>query len=136
MKTKTKLKNLIILGLLVSAFMAGCNKNDSVTGPNNLNNQVSFQISQQNGQNGGVEFLFQPSVNVKISRVISKYPAQQFADTISNVNANYVYSKDTIYLINEYTGVQNGQQWNFDFTGSVQSQNNSNYNVTSNYTVQ
>jgi hypothetical protein len=134
MKTKNIFKNSVLLVLLALAALAGC-KNDSVLGPNG-NNQVSFQISQQNGQNGGVEFIFQPSVDTKISRVISKLPAQQFADTINAPNPNYLYSKDSLYFINEYIGVQNGQQWNFDFTGTVPGMNNSNYTVTANYTVQ
>ena len=125
-----------IVSILIVAA-AGCNKNDSLTGPNGFgNNQVSFHISQRSGNNGGIEFLFQPSVDSRISRVVSRLPAQQFADSITNVNVNYVYSKDTIYLINEYVGVSNGQQWQFDFTGTVPGQNNSNYSVTSNYTVQ
>lgn len=136
MKATKQIKSTVIFIILAMLFAAGCNKNDSVLGPNGLNNQVSFQISQQAGLNGGTEFLFQPSVNVKISQVISKYPAQQFVDTLGNANPNYVYSKDSVYSVNEYTGVQNGQQWNFNFSGTVPSQNNSSYNVTSNYTVQ
>lgn len=136
MKATKQIKSTAIFIILAMLFAAGCNKNDSVLGPNGLNNQVSFQISQQAGLNGGTEFLFQPSVNVKISQVISKYPAQQFVDTLGNANPNYVYSKDSVYSVNEYTGVQNGQQWNFNFSGTVPSQNNSSYNVTSNYTVQ
>ena len=135
MKTTKQIKFSVIFVILAMAIVAGC-KNDGVVGPNNLNNQVSFQISQQYGQSGGVDFLFRPSVDVKISRVICIYQAQQIADTINNQFTNYVYSKDSVYFINEYIGVQNGQQWNFNFTGSLPGNNNSSYNVTSNYTVQ
>jgi len=135
LKTKTKIKISIILALFAVAVISGCSKNGNVMGPNNPAN-VSFQISQQPGINGGTEFLFKPSVNISISKIISTYQPQQFGDTISFANVNYVYSKDTTYIINEYTGVANGQQWNFNFTGSVPGQTNSNYNVTSNYTVQ
>jgi hypothetical protein len=131
-----RFKIITLAAFLLVVIAAGCNKNDGILGPNGFNNQVSFQISQQNGQNGGVEFIFQPSVDTKISRVISKLPAQQFADTINAPNPNYLYSKDSLYFINEYIGVQNGQQWNFDFTGTVPGMNNSNYTVTANYTVQ
>lgn len=136
MKTTNIFRNLVLLALLTLAAASGCNKNDGIMGPNNMNQQVSFAISQQNGYYGGTQFLFRPSVDVKITRIISKYNNQQFADTISYGNQNYVYSKDTTYLINEYTGVENGQQWIFDFTGSIPGQNNSNYNTTTNYTVQ
>jgi len=132
MKTKTKFSMLFLF--FAAAFLTGCSKSDNVLGPQN--NQVSFQISQQAGFYGGTEFLFKPSVNIKISRIVSKYTAQQFADTLNLGNVNYIYSKDTTYIINEYTGVQAGQQWNFDFTGSVPNQNNSNYSVSANYTVQ
>lgn len=136
MKTKTFSKLFLTLLLLTAAVISGCSKGGNIVGPNNPNNQVSFQITQRAGFNGGTEFLFKPSVNVKISRIISMYQPQQFADTISYNNINYVYSKDTTYIINEYVGVANGQQWNFNFTGSVLGQTNPNYNVTTNYTVQ
>ena len=134
-KMKTKTNILIIIFFFAAAFLAGCNKNDSVLGPNQ-NNQVSFQIAQQNGLNGGVEFLFQPSVDLKITRMITEFPAQQLADTNYNPNPDYIFSKDTLYMIGEYTGVVNGQKWNFNFTGYIPGQNNLSYDVTSNYTVQ
>ncbi len=124
----------LIVAALVAVIITGCSKNDGVIGPN-FNSQVSFQISKQGGNFGGTQFLFRPSVDVKISTIICKYDAEQFADTISYTNTNYVYSKDTTYIINEYTGVENGQQWKMNFTGSLPGQNNSNYDVTSNYTV-
>ena len=133
MNKKNIFKTVILPLLITAAVIAGCSKNDSVLGPNG--NQVSFTITQQNGPNNGVEFLFNPSVDTKISRIVSRYAALQFADTISFANTNYTYSKDSVYLINEYVGVVNGQQWNFDFSGSTTGQNNSNYNVTTNYTV-
>jgi hypothetical protein len=135
-KTKTQIKIFLIVAFLVAVTVSGCSKGGNILGPNNTNNQVSFAISQQAGYYGGTQFLFKPSVDVKISRIISNYPAQQFSDTLSYANVNYVYSKDTVYIINEYTGIQNGQQWNFNFSGSVPGQQNPNYNVTINYTAQ
>ncbi len=132
---KSYIKFSLILTLLI-AVVSGCNKKSNLMGPNNPNGQVSFQISQQAGYYGGTEFLFKPSVDIKLSRIISKYQPQQFADTINFANINYVYSKDTTYIISEYVGVQQGQQWNFNFTGSLPVQTNSNYNVNVNYTVQ
>ncbi len=121
--------------MLVYLIITGCSKIDSVTG-SNLNQQVSFQVSQRITQTGSTQFLFRPGVDVNISRIISRYSPEQFADTLSFTNTAYVYSKDTTYIINNYVGVQNGQQWNFDFTGTVPGHPNSNYSVTSNYTVQ
>jgi hypothetical protein len=135
-KTKTQIKITLIIVFLAAVALSGCSKNGNITGPNGTNDQVSFRISQQAGYYGGTQFLFQPSVNVNISRIISSFPAQQFADTVGYANVNYVYSKDSVYIINEFTNIQNGQQWNFNFTGSLPGQQNSNYNVTANYTAQ
>ncbi|HEY3250878.1 MAG TPA: hypothetical protein VGK25_07140 [Ignavibacteria bacterium] len=129
-----RFKTFILASTLLVALIAGCNKTDSVLGPNGLNNQASFTISQQNGVNGGVDFMFKPSVDTRILLVVSRLPEQQFADTNVNVNTNYVFSKDTSYKINEYIGVANGQQWKFDFTGSLPNQS-SNYTITTNYTA-
>jgi hypothetical protein len=119
--------------LLITVLFGACNKTDNVIGPQN---QVSFQISQRPGFIGGTQFLFKPSVDVKISQIISRYQAQQFADTLNYTNTNYVYSKDTTYIINEYNGVQAGQSWQFSMKGSLPNQNNSGYTITSNYTAQ
>ncbi len=136
MKTKKNLGFIFLIGTFITLIISGCSKNDGIMGPGSMNQQVSIAVSQQNGYYGGTQFLFRPSVDVKINRIISKYNNQQFADTISYGNQNYIYSKDTTYIVNEYSGVQNGQQWIFDFTGSIPGQNNSNFNTTTNYTVQ
>jgi hypothetical protein len=134
MKTKNIFKNSVLLALLALAAFAGCNKSDNILGPNQ-NLGVNFQISQRNGANNGIEFLFTPSADAKISNVVCRLPAQQFADTIAGINSNYVFSKDTTYTINEYINVTPGQQWQFDFSGNSAA-GNSPYNVTSKYTVQ
>ena len=137
MKAKNIFKNSILLVLLALASFAGCSKNDNITGPNtfgpNQNAGVNFEISQQNGANNGIEFLFTPSSDAKISRVVCRFPAQQFADTIASNDPNLVFSKGTTYIINEYINVTPGQKWQFEFSGNS---GNSQYNVTSNYTVQ
>ena len=135
MKIQKIFKLPLVVAVLAAAIITGCSKNDGVIGPNFNSSQVSFQISKQVGNFGGTQFLFRPSVDAKISTIICKLEAQQFADTISFANTNYVYSKDTTYIIGEYTGIEIGQQWKMNFTGALPSQNNSSYNVTSNYTV-
>lgn len=128
---KIFLGGLILIYLLVT----GCSKNDSVIGPN-MNQQVSFQISQRTTATGSIQFMFKPNIDVNISKIVSRYNAQPFSDTLSFSNTAYVYSKDTTYIINNYTGVQSGQLWNFDFTGTIPGQPNATFSVTSNYTVQ
>jgi len=140
MKSKNMFRNNLfkaaaLLTFLTALFIGGCSKNDSLTGPNQ-GFRVSFTISQLQGPTGGTEFLFKPSADAKISRIVNSLAAQQFADTINYGNPNYVYSKDTSYIIREYINVTAGQQWKFDFTGSGPTGNNSNYNVSSNYTAQ
>jgi hypothetical protein len=110
-------------------YTAGCNDNN-VIGP--VNNNVTFEMKNQPGTQGGTQFLCRPSVNVKITEVISSLPP--FYDTVISSNPAYVYSKDTFYIINEFNGVQQGQQWSFQFYGSYAS-NNAGYIVTTNYTV-
>ena len=132
MKAKNIFTKSVLLALLGLAAFAGCNKSDNLMGPNQ-NLGVNFQISQRNGANNGIEFLFTPSVDVKITSVVCSLPAQQFSETITSNDPNQVFSKGTTYIINEYINVTPGQQWQFDFSGSA---GNSQYNVTSNYTVQ
>lgn len=124
---------LAVLTCLV-VVAAGCSKNSSLTSPIINGSQVTFSISQQAGNQGGTQFLFKPSADIKISRIVSSLAAQNFADTITYANTNYVYSKDTTYVINEFTGIQAGQQWAFSFTGN--GQNNTPYSVSVNYTAQ
>ena len=130
MKTKNTIKRSALLAFLALAALAGC-KSNSLMGPNQ-NTGVNFQISQRNGANNGVEFLFRPSSDAKISKVVCSFPTQQFADTLTG-GSNYVFSKDSTYTLNEYINVTTGQQWQFEFSGSS---GNSPYTVTSNYTVQ
>lgn len=126
---------IIIGGLLLTYLLiTGCGNNSGVIGPNQ-NQNVSFSISQQVTQTGSMQFMFKPAENIKVSRLISKFPSEQFADTLTYGNPNYVYSKDTTYVINRYVNVSAGQQWIFDFTGTVPA-SNSQYNVAINYTVQ
>lgn len=132
METKNIFKNVILLTLLALVSFTGCSKNDSVTGPNHSAG-INFQISQRNGANNGIEFLFSPSADVKITGVVCRLPEQQFADPVTINNPDQVFSKGSTYTINEYINVTPGQKWQFDFSGTA---GNSQYNVTSNYTVQ
>ncbi len=131
---KTKLK-ILILVLLASVF--GCN-NGSDDGGNPLipnigggNGTVSFEVKTQPGNQGGTLFLIKPSVDVKIQKVVVKI--QNFTDELQG-DPNTVYKKDTWYELEEYTGVQQGQQWTFDITGQIAASGQS-FNVTVNYTV-
>jgi hypothetical protein len=123
----------IILPAIVSAILIygiGCS-NNTVTNP--TNSGVTFQISQQPGTTG-TQFLAKPSVDVKLTKVISALTAQNFYDTVTIANPNYVFSKDSSYVINEYVGVVSGQKWTFNFFGSSVSGGTA-FTATSAYTV-
>ncbi|RPI16016.1 MAG: hypothetical protein EHM58_12705 [Ignavibacteriae bacterium] len=138
MKTKYLFKGLAAVFLLLAVAITGCSKLDSLTGPTGpkQNQQISFQISQQEGENGGLEFLFKPSMDTKISKIVCRLPEQQFEETLTNNDPNYVFQKDNFYDIEEFTHVTAGQQWKFDFTGNSTTGTNTAYTVTSDYTVQ
>ena len=115
---------------VILLYTAGCGSN-SVTNP--LTSNVTFKVTQQNGTSG-VQFYGKPSVDVKLTRVISTLPAQNFFDTVNNQTPNYVFSKDTAYYINEFNGVASGQKWTIYFTGSTVSGSTA-YSVSTDYTV-
>ena len=126
-----------ILTLLLLSFAYGCS--DSGTGTGGVGGgptggSITFQMSGQ-GNNTSYTFSFRPSVDTKLSKLIAAVPSLGFADTLTNTgNPNYVFSKDTTYALDPYSGVATGQQWTFTFTGNIVS-NNQAYTVTSNYTV-
>lgn len=138
MKTKYLFKSLAAALLLLALVITGCNKLDNLMGPTgpNQNQQISFQISQQEGENGGLEFLFKPSMDTKISKIVCRLPEQEFEETLNSNDPNYVYQKDNYYTMEEFMHVTAGQLWKFDFTGNTTTGKNTTYTVTSNYTVQ
>ncbi|MBK8944756.1 MAG: hypothetical protein IPM32_05715 [Ignavibacteriae bacterium] len=94
---------------------------------------VTFTIGTSQGEQGGIYFTAAPSVAVKITKVTVSLPAQQFSDVLQG-DGTTVYNANEAVLLQEYVGVENGQQWTFQFEGSLAG-NNQTFNVTSNYTV-
>lgn len=129
-----KMTIFLLLAVLVLAAASGCSHNDSVNGLSG-NQNTNFTISQQITQSGSMQFRFTPAEDIKISQLVSRYPAEQFADTLRFGNPEYNYSKDSVYIINNYVNVVSGQKWIFDFTGRTPG-SNSQYSVSVNYTVQ
>jgi hypothetical protein len=131
---------LLMLGTLI---VAGCG--DDAVGPTggtgglggggNGGGGVTFTMGKTPGQQGGVIFTFKPSVDVTITTVTLKLPEQQFEDPLTNPNPNEVYTSQNTYEIEEYTGVQSGQKWQFVFVGKLGSSTGTAYNVTANYTI-
>ena len=132
---KSKLKILI---LLIIAIVTSCNKDDDGGGNPFLpglgggnNSGVSFEVKTQPGNQGGTIFLLKPNQDVKIQKVIVQ--VQNFTDEVLG-DPNTIYKKDTWYELEEYTGVQQGQEWSFNIIGQVAA-NGQSFNVTVKYTV-
>lgn len=135
------MKNLILyLISLILITGTACNDNSgggTLTDPfgnggTGGTGSVTFTISSQQGQQG-IIFIAAPSVSVKITKVTVNLAAQQFNDIVQG-NGTTVYNANQSVQINEYTGVASGQQWTFQFEGTIVS-NNQAFNITSNYTV-
>lgn len=95
------------------------------------NNIVSFEIGYQAGQQGDVEFLFKPSVDIIVIKVDVEMGGQ--TDMIEGDNTT-VYNANTWYILAGYNGVASGQKWTFKFTGKI-SGSNQDFSVTTEYTV-
>ncbi|MCB0730211.1 MAG: hypothetical protein KDC52_08945 [Ignavibacteriae bacterium] len=139
------MKKLIIYFIpIVMIFVSSCS-NDSggtVTDPfgtgNNGGNtggtgNVTFTIGTTNGQQGGIVFTASPSVAVKITKVTLNLAAQNFTDVLTG-DGTTVYNANEAVGLEEYTGVESGQQWTFQFEGTTSADNKA-FNVTSNFTI-
>ncbi len=124
------MKYLIVLLFLSLFLVNSCN--DNATGPSG---NITFTMSGQ-GDPNIYFFGFTPSVDAKISKILIM-EAQTVIDSVE-FNPNYVFSRDTIYTWNDssyyYSGVTQGEPWNFTFTGNIAS-NNQNFITTSNFII-
>jgi hypothetical protein len=136
------MKKIFSLFLLIIVLLAfSCS--DDATAPTNSGGLgggtggggVTFTMGKTPGQQGGVIFTFKPSIDVTITTVTLKLPEQQFEDPLTNPNPNEVYTSQNTYEIEEYTGVQSGQKWQFVFVGKLGSSTGTAYTVTANYTI-
>ena len=137
---KLTLYLLPVLFLIITS----CDDNSGVTNPNGGGiggiggggggtGSVTFTIGTSQGDQGGIYFTAAPSAAVKITKVTVSLPAQQFTDVLQG-DGTTVYNANEAVLLEEYVGVENGQQWTFQFEGSL-ANNNQTFNVKSNYTV-
>jgi hypothetical protein len=100
------------------------------------NGNVVITISSRQEQDGSTVFSATPSVAVKLSKLTVSVPAEQYTEsfqfdgtTVANANVSEDFLQ---YPAN--AGVASGQQWTFQFEGTLAS-NNQTFNVTSNYTI-
>lgn len=142
-------KFISVLFVCLLVAVTGCSKKDNpVSSTNNGgggiiggggntgggNGAVTFQIQTQAGQNGGTEFDATPSTNVTITEIdVSESTGSNFQDQIQG-DGTTVYQGGTSYSLTEYTGVQSGMKFTFEFIGKT-SPGGQDFDVNSNYTV-
>ena len=131
---------IYLLSILFMLF-TGCSEDSNNSNPTGLilggggtgGGSVTIAISITTGQQGEVTFNATPSVNVKITKVTVSLPAQQLSNEFTD-DGSTVYNANQVVPIDTYTGVATGQEWTFQFEGTLAS-NNQTFNVTSNYTI-
>ncbi len=137
------MKKIVSLFTLFLVFaLAACSDNPTSsgstggiggTGGGTNNATVQFAIMSQAGQNGGIEFLAKPNIDVTMTSVNIKVPSENYDETFQD-DGTTVYPKDQWQLMNEFSGVTSGMQFSFTFIGKT-SPEKKDFNVTSNYTV-
>ncbi|MFZ1292014.1 MAG: hypothetical protein WAR79_18095 [Melioribacteraceae bacterium] len=138
------MKKLILYFLpILFLVITSCDDSSGVVNPNGGGiggiggggggGSVAFTIGTSQGEQGGIYFTAAPSVSVKITKVTVSLPAQQFTDILQGDGVT-VFNANEAVLLQEYVGVENGQQWTFQFEGSLASSNQT-FSVTSNFTV-
>ena len=105
----------LIAVIFLSIGFISCGNDTTTGGILGGNNTVTFTMGAQQSTNG-VQFTWQPSVSVRVTKMI--LGTNGFSDTITD-NSNQLYTANQQWAYpNEYTGVTTGQQWQFSFTGT------------------
>lgn len=121
---------LIFIPVFLLAVFAACGNNDTGTGLlGQGNDNVTFTMGVQQSTNG-VQFTWQPSVSVRITKMI--LGTNGFSDTITD-NSNQLYTANQVWAYpNEYTGVAlPDSSGSSAFTDSL----NQGYSSTANLTI-
>lgn len=111
-KYNGRIKNiffLIIFLLSACGWDQGCG-----TGPEY---NSTFQITYSRDKNGKAVFYFIPPEKLILSKITSESPAINFSNTIEFKYPFLICDKSQRHIINEFSNVQVGQVWKFDFFG-------------------
>ena len=100
---------LIIFLLLACGWDEGCG-----IGPQY--NSI-FQITYSRDKNGKAIFYFIPPEKFILSKITSESPAINFSNTIEFKYPFLICDKSQRHIINEFSNVQTGQGWKFEFVG-------------------
>jgi hypothetical protein len=131
------MKHTMMLMVLAGALaLTGCSKKSSNPVQPDTGSQqpaVTFTMHLESGTQGMI-FVAVPSEDVTLTKVELSFPAQQFNDLITNPDPSRVFPKGQRITLNEYTGIDAGQQWILKFHGTVV-QTGKPFVVTVNWTV-
>ncbi|MBX2991748.1 MAG: hypothetical protein KF749_11360 [Bacteroidetes bacterium] len=127
---------LVLFG--IALVLAGCSKKNSdnplSTNPGNETPaNVTFSMGLHSGTQGMI-IVATPSEDVLLAKVDLHFPAQNFTDTVTNGDPTHLFPKGVTFEINEYVGIEGGQQWVIVFHGTLKS-NGKPFTVTVNWTV-
>jgi hypothetical protein len=114
------MKRLLVAVLLGIMVLAGCGKKSSnnPVGPGLTETPaVKFIMHLESGTQGMI-FVASPSADVRLEKVVVKYPPEQFENTIENPDPTTVIAKGSNVQIGEYTGVEAKQVWELTFVGA------------------
>ncbi len=101
--------------------------------PNNTGggtNDVTFQVSAQQGQQGGTVFFLTPSVDIRIDKLDV---TQNNQSTTITGDGTTIFTNTNGLTVGEYT-TTTGDQFTFVFTGKIAASNN-NFTSTVSFTV-
>lgn len=125
---------LVLVG--VALTLTGCSKKNSNnplgTNPETPAN-VNFTMGLRSGTQGMI-IVATPSEDVLLTKIDLSFPAQNFTDTVTNSDPTRVFPKGVVFEINEYVGIDGGQQWVLVFHGTLKSTGKP-FTATVNWTV-
>lgn len=125
---------LSIVFLVIAAIgLAGCGDSGAGVNPFGPNDQgVNFTIGAQQGPNGGMQFTFSPSVDVKLTRLV--ITLGNASDTLTDNGQTTYTAGQPVVVPNEYQQVAG--TYIFYFNGTIASSNAQFTNAADTLTIQ
>jgi hypothetical protein len=104
---KVFMKTVEEFSLFINNAKPGIENSDS-----DLKVSIMMSYLQSKRYENVIEFWFKPSTGIQITKV--DVSIDKFTDTIMG-DSQTIYSNDQWYLLVGYEGVENDQEWKFDF---------------------
>ena len=122
-----KFKDAIITAVfIVSGVITGCGNGNAAADSNTAGTGSKAFILELESLKGITEFKFIPAGDNRTWHVINKYNVPGSGNGPGYNMATYTFSDDSVYVINEYAGIQDAALWDIGFTGFISL--NSNFN--------